>query len=301
MPIRSQADPKRCTLWLVVALVAAVASFSMPAGAAPDPAAAVVSTSAGSGPETHATGSSIEEGQLVTTGAAENLALVLQDNALLELCSRSVITLRRHAVRRAQIVKLDAGEARFVVSPRSPDERIEVHTPSAIATILGTVVMVKVDPVTGETTVTSEENAVEVRSSDPTITGTTKVMKGERCVVANGNAPSDAEKLGEESFASLGDCLLDLENAALAKDRVARRKRDIEKIAMADLSEIDLPTVAALGGGPDLLGPSESDTPIDPTSAKRTIPMEEMPPEMMEMPAPPPPCMVLACMPGSNR
>jgi len=261
--------------------------------------AAVVSATAGEWSGVLSKGSEVQEGQPVSTGAAENMALVLRDDALLELCARSVVTLKRHAVRKAQIVKLDAGEARFVVSPRSPDERIEVHTPSAIATILGTVVLVKVDPETGETTVSSTENEVEVKSSDPSVSGSTRVARGEQCVVEAGKAPTRARVLAEPVFATLGECLMDLENAALAQDRIARRRKDLERIAMADSSLFDLPAVAtpefALVDVGTAFWPASPDDVLDPTSEASVSPNSAV----IVRPDPiPPPCTAGACTPG---
>ena len=300
---RSQARAL-CVSLCLLAQTSAAEPPAEPVAPAAEPVApaAVVSATAGEWSGALTRGSKVEEGQPVSTGAAENMALVLQDDALLELCARSVVTLKRHAVRKAQIVKLDAGEARFVVSPRSPDERIEVHTPSAIATILGTIVLVKVDPDTGETTVSSEENAVEVKSSDPNVSGSTRVARGEQCVVATGMAPSRARVLPEAVFATLGECLMDLENAALAQDRIARRRKDLERIAMADSSLFDLPGVAGVatpefamtdvGTG---FWPASPDDVLDPTSEASSNPSFGV----IVRPDPiPPPCTAGACTPG---
>ena len=279
---------------LGVPLRAALCLLATPAAAE---RAAVVSATTGEPSGSLVKGSVVADGQPISTGAAENMALVLEDDVLLELCSRSTVTLKRHAIRRAQIVKLDAGEARFVVSPRSPDDRIEVHTPSAIATILGTVVLVKHDPETGETTVTSQESQIDVRSSDPSVEGSSRVSPGEQVVVLPGRPPSRARKLPAPVFASIGDCLMDLENAALSADRLARRKKTLEQLASIDSAVASLPTVATPSPSPvdakaTGFWPANPEGIVDPTTeAQRQLPLPVPPPT-------PPPCNVGACLPG---
>ena len=110
------------------------------------------------------------EDAAVQTADDGNCALLVDEDALVELCSSTIMTLTRRPDTGNRVVKVDAGTTRVVAEPRSADEYIEIHTPAAIATIMGTIVFVEVDPVTGATKITPD-NPVKVESSDPNVTG----------------------------------------------------------------------------------------------------------------------------------
>jgi ferric-dicitrate binding protein FerR (iron transport regulator) len=126
-------------------------------------------------------------------------------------------------------VRIHAGEIRIIVEPRGARERIEVHTPAAIATILGTIVHFAVDPMTGETTISSAESQVRVRSSHPDVSGSTIVSPLEQIRMKPGQAPPERPKtLEPEEFAELGGCLVDFHALAgkLASDGFQLRTAD---------------------------------------------------------------------------
>ena len=104
------------------------------------------------------------------TGDDGNCSLLVDQDALMELCGGTSLKLDRKEGQPdgPRVVRLDRGEIRMVVEPRLGEERIEIHTPAAIATLLGTVVHVSVDAL-GVTTITSAASRVLVESSDRSV------------------------------------------------------------------------------------------------------------------------------------
>jgi hypothetical protein len=184
------------------------------------------------------------------TGDDGNCSLLVDQDALMELCGGTSLKLDRKAGQPdgPRIVRLDRGEIRMVVEPRLGEERIEIHTPAAIATLLGTVVHVSVDAL-GVTTITSAASRVLVESSDKSVRGSTTIDGGQQLVMAPGEAPaSQPTQVSPRMLTSLGGCLIDFHAAALGADRAASENREIAEAVSEDIVD-DLPGVA-LGGTP---------------------------------------------------
>jgi uncharacterized membrane protein YgcG len=188
----------------------------------------------------------------VETGADGNAAMLVDDNSLVELCASTTMTLTRRSDTGSRVINVGAGTTRILVEPRADGEHIQVHTPAAIATILGTVVYVTVDPVTGDTTFASEDHDVRVENIDPNVPGSTTITGSEQVTIRRGEAPSPPEKLTRRTLANLGGCLADFHKLALAFDRAAA------------MPEPPLPPVGPPGPDPDLpVDPFEPFTPDD--------------------------------------
>ena len=127
----------------------------------------------------------------------------------------------------------------MVVEPRLGEEKIEIHTPAAIATVLGTILHIAVDT-NGITTITSEVSRVLVESANPTIPGQTTVSGGEQIVIHPDQAPPERPaKLSSRGVASLSGCLLDFHGAALSVDRAATVDAAVRKdTAVAALPQV---------------------------------------------------------------
>jgi len=122
-----------------------------------------------------------------------------------------------------------------VVEPRAVPEHIEIHTPAAIATILGTIVHVSVDPTTGETTITGEENKVRVRSSDPAVPGAMTVSALEQIVMLPGGPlPSSPRRLDPVEIERLAGCQVDFHGTASNVASQGRKLQSAERIATND-------------------------------------------------------------------
>jgi hypothetical protein len=180
------------------------------------------------------------------TGDDGNCSLLVDQDALMELCGGTSLKLDRKEGKPdgPRVVRLDRGEIRMVVEPRLGEERIEIHTPAAIATLLGTVVHVSVDAL-GVTTITSAASRVLVESSDKSVRGSTTIDGGQQLVMAPGEAPArQPTQVSPQMLTSLGGCLIDFHAAALGADRAASENRTIEEAVSEDIVE-DLPGVAA--------------------------------------------------------
>jgi hypothetical protein len=197
----------------------------------------------------------LAEGEHVKLGEDGACSILVDRDALVELCGQTSLLLRRDERSNRRIVALDRGEIRIVVEPRAFEERIEIHTPAAIATLLGTIVHVSVDPTTGATTISSAESRVSVRSGDPHIPGTTIVDVSEQLTVMPGEAPPAApRRLDRDQLSELGGCLVDFHSAALGRDshqhnlRVAERLTTPDIVAYGEGESLRSPTTAAHDG-----------------------------------------------------
>jgi hypothetical protein len=218
------------------------------AGAAPSdaPAArvtAAVGDTASAGTPLDPRGS-LAEGAEIDTGDDGGCSLLVDEDAVMELCAGTEVRLERKDgdPKGARVVDLERGELRLVVEPRLGEERIEVHTPAAIATILGTIVHVAVDAL-GVTTVTSSHARVLVESAAAGVKGATTVSEGEQAVVEPGRAPSPARRLSADQKAALGGCLIDFHEATLGHDRRNQLDSAIDEAvreAMDDAGRVDV-------------------------------------------------------------
>ena len=225
--------------------------------------------------------SGVAQDEKIETGDDGNVAMLLGNDVLVELCSRSSAVVEEDEGRR--IVRLESGEARIVVEPGRRDVPIEIHTPAAIATILGTVVYVSVDPTTGATTVTSSDHDVQVIGIGPAATAPVKIKGGERTTVSWGSEPAKPQKLGFTSMRNLGSCLGDfdrrLRTISVIRARAAAQSSMVTQNAMQDMLAAEaLPPVgsapastALVDGSGTASGPSPLDLPFDPTGTIDTF------------------------------
>jgi hypothetical protein len=177
----------------------------------------------------------IADGEHLKLGEDAACSILLDDDAVVELCGHTSLVFERDRDSNRRIVSLDSGEIRIVVDPRDFDERIEIHTPAAIATLLGTIVHVAVDPKTGETTISSAESKVSVRSARPDVRGTTVLKAGEQVKVEPGAAPpATPTRLDPKEISELGGCLVDFHFAAADRDSRASGERLTDRLVAFD-------------------------------------------------------------------
>jgi len=255
-----------------LALAAATLVGAAPAGAEDAPAhvTAVVGdpqTGEGESLDSH---SALGDREKIAVGKDEGCSILVDDDALIELCEDTEITLDRDPVSGRRIVRVNAGSVRLVVEPRVVEDRLEIHTPAAIATLLGTIVHVSVDPTTQATTLTSKESKFRVRSSDPTVKGSTIVSDLEQVVMRPGDAPPAApRKLEPEEVDELAGCLIDFHAVAGDIASHALQLHTAERLAAVEDAEVPwnppAPGPAAPGGDPadDLVEPAEVCSPVD--------------------------------------
>jgi hypothetical protein len=207
------------------------------------------------------------DGAGIETGDDGGCSVLVDDDALMELCSGTSLKLDRKDGKKdgTRVVRLDQGEIRMVVEPRLEEEKIEIHTPAAIATIVGTVLYVSVDAL-GVTTVTTEKagSIVRVASSEPDVKGESTLTGTQQLVIKPGEAPSPPRRLDEASVAKLGGCLVNFH--ALSLDNALQGHRDgkVESVVKEEIATVSLADVAAdlgdKGGNAPLVLPPPPDT-----------------------------------------
>lgn len=217
----------------------------------------------------------LDEGAELETGDDGNCAVLVDEDALMELCGSTKVALTRKdgAADGQRVVKLDQGEIRMVVEPRVVEERIEIHTPAAIATILGTILHVSVDAL-GVTTITAAANSeLMVKSSNPDIDESTRLGSLEQIVVQPNEAPpKETTRMSERAMSGVGGCLIDFHDHALGVDRKTASNEKVDEVVESDSAAATLPGVEAgesqqiddqVGQLENLPDPKENITPVD--------------------------------------
>ncbi len=234
--------------------------------------------------------SELADGDDLETGDESGCSILLDQNAVVELCGQTRISFATDEKRGNRIVNVESGKLRMVVEPRSPGERIEIHTPAAIATILGTIIYISVDPITGEETFTSSDSRVNIRDRDevdctpiglPAEAGIPRCAEGttigglEQLTVVPGEKQRDKKSVDEQELAQLGGCLFDFHELAARIDRAAQESKSTDRIVAIDVAVADLPPVS-LEEGPSIETESGDDldaeiNPFDDSSQEELI------------------------------
>ena len=103
--------------------------------------------------------------------------MLVDKRSLIQFCGQAAVRLRHDEQRNATIVDVVEGSTRALVGPRLADEPLEIHTPVAIAAILGTILSVTVDPVTGDATFALEEGRAQIKTRDPALGRTVTLQR----------------------------------------------------------------------------------------------------------------------------
>jgi hypothetical protein len=214
--------------------------------------------------------SEIADDEKIALGKDGACSVLIDDDALVEMCEETAVVFETDPQSGRRRIRVNGGAIRIVVEPRVVEERIEIHTPAAIATILGTIVHVSVDPVTGETTITSEESRVRVESNDPTVKGSTTVSPLEQISMSPGEAPPDRPRaLEPEEVAGLGGCLIDFHAVArnLASDDLQLDAAD----RIATIEDPDAPWAPSPPPGPAAPAGDPADSLVEPAEVCSAI------------------------------
>lgn len=187
---------------------------------------------------------SLAEGQSFETGSDGKCAMLVDGNAAVEACGDTALRFET-SPSGARVVQMDKGRIRIVVEPRDDTARIEIHTQAAIATLLGTIAYVEVDPETQETTVTSAESRVKVTSSQSDVSGKTILDPGEQITVRRGQSPPVDKRSVDLAEMAKSQCSFDYRRLALDSDRERVRLWVTERATEADTER----ALRALGDG----------------------------------------------------
>jgi hypothetical protein len=227
-------------VWLAVAALA----VSGPAGAATQGATVTAVTgSAGAGGVPLERQASLADGDSLQTGEDGACSMLVDGDAVLELCQGTSLRLgHRGGDQGPRVLDLRKGEIRVLAEPRAADQRIEIHTPAAIATILGSVVYVSVDA-NGVTTIASAESDVRIESARRLGSAIT-LSAGQQVTVRPGASVPRRTQTWDPNVSSADGCLVDFRAIAYEDSRRTGDGRALDAITGQDLSDA-LPGVGA--------------------------------------------------------
>jgi hypothetical protein len=236
------------TAWLLVALLALAAGRAV---AAEDRAATVTalqgSAALSNGAEM-AQRSAVGLDDGFETGEGSRASILVEGDVVVDVCADTRLRLTKPGASGPNALAVDSGEVVTYARPRPADQRLEIHTPTAIATLMGTIVHVNVDEQTGATRIASRDNPVRVASSDPAVAGEVTICCGQEVEIERGSAPSEPRQLERGELEQRGACAGGTHGDAVATDRVNRERHSLDGLAKADRLEVETPPV---GAGPD--------------------------------------------------
>jgi len=221
---------------------------------------------------------SVPEGASIQTGDEGNLAMLIDDDAVVELCAKTEMKLLRDEETGARIIEVGSGTTRIILDPDADVGSLQIISPVMVATLMGTAVIVTVDPETGETTIASEDHKLKVEPRDPNIKGTTIVDGKQKATLAAGQAPpASADDVDDEELEKMAECLKDLHGAAVANS--SNKNNAPDRMAAIDGDTTLPPWVAPPGDPPG--GPPGED-PTDPDLQPPDIDPDPFDPDMMD-------------------
>jgi ferric-dicitrate binding protein FerR (iron transport regulator) len=228
-------------VWWAAAALAAGA----PAGAAsPGATVTAVTGSAAAAGAALERRTTLADGDSLRTGEDGACSILVDGDAVLELCQATTLRLGHRDGRSdgPRVLELRAGEIRVLAEPRAAARRIEIHTPAAIATVLGSAVYVAVDA-KGVTTIASAESKVRVESSRRLGRALTLTAGQQLTVRPGAPLPRNAE-IWDPLTSPADGCLVDFRAIAFDASRGPGDGNALEKIAAEDASD-SLPHVSA--------------------------------------------------------
>jgi len=182
-------------------------------------------------------GASVGEQERVATGEDGKCSMLVDGNIVIQLCERTKVVLHNEPEQGRRIIQVDAGSVHVIAAPRLAEEHVEIHTPAAIAVLLGTIVHVTVDAVTGDSTITSTHSAVRVRSTSERFDQETTLNPTQQITVRRGAPPpAQPQQLGPRRITELTTCVADLREAALQPKRNDLEDDTITRMAVSDTS-----------------------------------------------------------------
>lgn len=227
----------------VLALAALAAAA--PAGAArPTATVTAVIGDAGAGGVALERESELADGDSLQTGEDGACSILVDGDALLEMCQATSLRFgHRDAPRDGpRVLELRSGEIRVVAAKRPSGRRIEIHTPSAIATVQGSVVYVAVDA-KGTTTIASAESNVRVESSRR-LGRVLTLTAGQQVTVRPGSPVPRVAEVWDPGDSPADGCLIDFHAVAFDSTREPGDGRALDAVVGQDLVGA-LPPVAA--------------------------------------------------------
>ena len=235
---------KRISGHAVQLAVAALAAGAPAGAAAPGATVTAVTGNAGASGAALERQSKLADGDSLQTGQDAACSILVDGDAVLELCQATSLRLGHREGRSdgPRVLELRAGEIRVLAEPRPAGQRIEIHTPAAIATILGSVVYVAVDA-KGVTTIASAESNVRVESSRRLGRAMT-LTAGQQVTVRPGAPLPRVAQIWDPEASPADGCLIDFRAIAFDDARDPSDGRALDAVTGRDVIDA-LPQVSA--------------------------------------------------------
>lgn len=235
---------KRLSEAAVCAALVALCAGATARAASPGATVTAVTGNAGAGGVALERHARLADGDSLRTGENGACSILVDGDAVLELCQATTLRLGHRDGRSGgpRVLELRAGEIRVLAQPRPAARRIEIHTPAAIATVLGSVVYVAVDA-RGVTTIASAESKVRVESSRRLGRAITLTAGQQVTVRPGAPLPRHVEPWDPEQSPADG-CLIDFRAIAFDASRAPGDGSALDKISGQDVIDA-LPAVAA--------------------------------------------------------
>ena len=235
---------KRISGHAVQLAVAALAAGAPAGAAAPGATVTAVTGNASASGAALERQSKLADGDSLQTGQDAACSILVDGDAVLELCQATSLRLGHREGRSdgPRVLELRAGEIRVLAEPRPAGQRIEIHTPAAIATILGSVVYVAVDA-KGVTTIASAESNVRVESSRRLGRAMT-LTAGQQVTVRPGAPLPKVAQIWDPEASPADGCLIDFRAIAFDDSRDPSDGRAVDAITGQDVIDA-LPHVSA--------------------------------------------------------
>lgn len=190
-------------------------------------------------------------------------SLIVDDAAIVRLCHGASLGFASDGGEGSGALDLRAGQLSVSSGKRAGDDPLEIQTPAAVATLLGTKAHLEVDLLTGDTVVTSLKNQVRVSGVGEFADQSVVLSAGEKVTIRKGFGPGAVEPADLDSDSSSSACLDDsrYRTAAVTSARGKYGQSSVGPIAIMDIED-SVPTVAA---GPPIiptgtLGPPTAST-----------------------------------------
>ncbi len=201
------------------------------------------------------------------TNRVSTVSVLYGDSISLQLGPSTTVRVNPATDRRGELIELVRGELRSVTKRDRSKKRPEIHTPSAVIRPSTTTLHLFIDPVSGDTDVTSLESRAWVVSSDSTHKQSAILNSGQQVTIRMGNAPGTIRKFVPDPKSDITGFLSgsNLRVAALTHDMRREGQIVLSLIALLDVPDTTLPSVASPFPTPAGLSWDSNPLPRDPT------------------------------------
>lgn len=181
------------------------------------------------------------------TNRSSSLSVLYGESISLQLGPSTKVFVVPANDQRGELIDLIRGELRTVTRRDRSKKRPEIHTPSAIIRPSTTVLHLFVDPMSGDTEATSVESRAWVVSSDPNHKQSSILNSGQQVIIRIGQAPGSIRKRLHDMKGDIMGFVSGrkLREDALAYDMARDGKIALNQIAMNDVPDTSLPSVAS--------------------------------------------------------